>query len=459
MTITDPQIRLSALPSLVRQAAVAGTFYPAEKAELSDTVANLLNAVEQHSSTPKAIITPHAGYIYSGSTAAKAYASLGSIRDVIKRVILLGPAHRMYVKGLALSSAHSFDTPLGSVKIDRQAASSIKHLAQVSVVDQAHEQEHSLEVQLPFLQKCLTQFELLPLVVGDASAQEVAEVLSILWGSDETLIVISSDLSHYHDYASSQRIDAATSMAIENMNFEQLDPQQACGYRPIQGLLTIAREREMQIERLGLCNSGDTAGSQDRVVGYGAWSLSENQVLNQKNRGILVELARKSIAQGFTTQQALKINIKQYPESLTMSRATFVTLKIKGQLRGCIGTTEAVQPLVSSVADSAFKAAFRDPRFNTLSEEEFRNTELSISVLTPPTTIPFKNEAELLNSLQPGIDGLTIKLGARKATFLPSVWETLPDSRNFLAQLKLKAGIKSNEELEQAWRYAADSFS
>ena len=215
----------------------------------------------------------------------------------------------------------------------------------------------------------------------------------------------------------------------------------------------------MQIERLGLCNSGDTAGSQDRVVGYGAWSLSENQVLNQKNRGILVELARKSIAQGFTTQQALKINIKQYPQSLTMLRATFVTLKLKGQLRGCIGTTEAVQPLVSSVADSAFKAAFRDPRFNALSEEEFRSTELSISVLTPPTPITFKNEAELLNSLHPGIDGLTIKLGARKATFLPSVWETLPDSRNFLAQLKLKAGIKSDEELEQAWRYAADSLS
>jgi MEMO1 family protein len=465
MSITDSQIRLSDPTPHIRPTAVAGTFYPANVEELRGTITTMLKAAKVDGGAPKAIIVPHAGYIYSGSTAALAYASLRSIRQDIKRVILLGPAHRVYVQGMALPTDSAFATPLGNINIDRDAANQIKHLPQVHLFDDAHAQEHSLEVQLPFLQLSLDRFSLLPLVVGEATPEQVAEVLDLLWGGAETLIVISSDLSHFHDYVSSQRIDAATSDAIETLQFEQIASEQACGCRPMNGLLHIARQRGMQVNRLGLCNSGDTAGDRDRVVGYGAWSLHEKQMLDEEplldeeHRQLLLSIARQSIEQGFNTQQPLKVDINSYAAELCETRATFVTLKINNQLRGCIGTTEAIQPLVTSVAESAFNAAFRDPRFKPLSEDEYENIDLSISVLTPQQAISFQSENELLTLLRPGKDGLTIKSGQHKATFLPAVWESIPDAHNFLAQLKLKAGIKVDESVELAWRYAAESIS
>ena len=458
MSIINSQILLSKTPLRIRPAAVAGTFYPAKAHELREVIKTMLAAVADNASPPKAVIVPHAGYIYSGSTAARAYASLRNIKQQIKRVILLGPAHRVYVKGMALSAASAFATPLGNISIDMEAVNRIKHLPQVQVLNEAHTQEHSLEVQLPFLQLSLDSFTLLPLVVGKVTPEEVAEVLDLLWGGDETLIVISSDLSHYHDYTSSQRIDAETSAAIERLDFEQIAPEQACGCRPMSGLLYIARQRGMQVNRLGLCNSGDMAGSRDRVVGYGAWSLHEKQMLDLEQRQQLINIARQSIEQGFTTHQSLKMDLNNYSGELCETRASFVTLKINNQLRGCIGTTEAIEPLVTSIANSAYNAAFRDPRFAPLNTDEYENINLSISVLTPQQAIAFNTETELLNQLRAGRDGLTIKKGTHKATFLPTVWESIPDPNTFLAQLKLKAGIKVDEQVETAWRYAAESF-
>jgi AmmeMemoRadiSam system protein B/AmmeMemoRadiSam system protein A len=459
MSITNSGIRLTTSISRIRPPAVAGTFYPAGAEELRRVVTRMLEAEKVESSAPKAIITPHAGYIYSGSTAAKAYASLSELKHSVTRVILLGPAHRVYVKGLALSSATAFATPLGNLKIDLEAAAKIQYLPQVTLFDKAHAQEHSLEVQLPFLQQCLDRFLLLPIVVGEATTKEVTEVLDILWGGDETLIVISSDLSHYHEYDESQKIDTATSRLIENNQFEKLEPQRACGCRPMQGLLNIARRREMKIKRLGLCNSGDTAGSRDRVVGYGAWSLHEKQMLDEKQKRVLLQVAKKSIEQGFDTHRPLNVDLKDYSSALCETKASFVTLKINNQLRGCIGTTLAIHPLVMSIADVSFKAAFEDPRFKPLTPEEYKNIALSISVLTPELAIPFATEEELVGSLQPGKDGLTIMTGARKATFLPLVWDSIPSANNFLKQLKLKAGLKADEQVELAWRYAAINFS
>lgn len=458
MSIINSQIRASNAPLRIRPAAVAGTFYPAKAHELRAVVKTMLAAAEDNTSPPKAIIVPHAGYIYSGTTAARAYASLLNTKQQIKRVILLGPAHRVYVKGMALSTASAFATPLGNISIDIEAVNRIKHLPQVQLFDEAHMQEHSLEVQLPFLQLSLDRFTLLPLVVGETTPAEVAEVLDLLWGGDETLIVISSDLSHYHDYTSSQRIDRATSAAIEKLDFEQIAPEQACGCRPMSGLLYIARQRRMQVNRLGLCNSGDTAGSRDRVVGYGAWSLHEKQMLALEQRQQLTGIARQSIERGFITDQPLKIDVNNYSGELCETRASFVTLKINNQLRGCIGTTEAIEPLVASIANSAFNAAFRDPRFAPLNIDEYEKIELSISVLTPQQPIAFNNETELLRQLRAGRDGLTIKKDAHKATFLPAVWESIPNANNFLTQLKLKAGIKADEQVDRAWRYSAESF-
>jgi AmmeMemoRadiSam system protein B len=263
----------------VRPAAVAGAFYPGLASVLSNDVMALLAQAGYSSSNlpgkaPKAIIVPHAGYIYSGSTAALAYARLASARGQIQRVVLLGPVHRVPVRGLALPGAEAFDTPLGRIEIDSEAVAAIRHLPQVVTSAAAHAQEHSLEVQLPFLQLVLGDFKLLPLAVGDASALEVAQVLDAVWGGDETLLVISSDLSHFLPYRSAQSVDGETVRQILHLN-PTLSHQQACGGTPINGLLLAARAHQLQAELLGLCNSGDTAGDKSRVVGYAAFAFQE----------------------------------------------------------------------------------------------------------------------------------------------------------------------------------------
>ena len=262
---------------LVRQPAVAGHFYSSDPAELKRNIQYYMEMADLKSSDhPKALIAPHAGYIYSGPVAATAYATLAPIKNNISRVILLGPAHRVFVRGLALSSATHFATPLGQIMIDQEAVDKIKSLPQVVLSDEAHAMEHSLEVHLPFLQFVLNDFLLVPLVVGEASPEEVAEVLKLLWGGEETLVVISSDLSHYHDYETASNIDRLTTQAIEKLQLDQIDSKQACGCRPVCGLLKIAREKKLNVKTLDLRNSGDTAGPRDRVVGYGAYSFSSH---------------------------------------------------------------------------------------------------------------------------------------------------------------------------------------
>ena len=257
----------------VRPAAVAGMFYPDVPEELRQTVNQLLDNSRYDGPRPGAIIAPHAGYIYSGKTAAQAYASLMPYREGIRRIVLLGPAHRVYVQGIAASTADFFATPLGLVPLDKPAIESILGLPQVLISDEAHSQEHSLEVHIPFLQCMFTDFSLVPLVVGDTGPAQVMEVLEAFWGRTDTFVIISSDLSHYHDYASACLIDKATTDAIEHLEFELIGSQQACGCRPVCGLLKMARDRHMHVKTLDLCNSGDTAGSRDRVVGYGAYAF------------------------------------------------------------------------------------------------------------------------------------------------------------------------------------------
>jgi MEMO1 family protein len=260
--------------SSIREPAVAGMFYPGDPASLRRMVDGFLaEATTNDTSQPKAIIAPHAGYIYSGSVAASAYARLHALRHKINRVVLLGPSHRVAFAGLAASSATRFRTPLGDIPLDTAAIDALGDLPQMHLLDQAHLQEHSLEVHLPFLQASLEHFQLIPLVVGDATAEEVAEVLERLWGGEETLVVISSDLSHYHDYTTAQRLDSKTATAIEALEPEAISSDGACGRNPVKGLLLLARRKGMQVETLDLRNSGDTAGPRDQVVGYGAWAF------------------------------------------------------------------------------------------------------------------------------------------------------------------------------------------
>jgi len=260
----------------IRYPAVAGMFYPADKQVLKQDIHRYLEQCQMASNTnivPKAIVVPHAGYVYSGSIAASAYQYLQPLKDKIKRVVLLGPSHRVAFKGLAVPGSEYFKTPLGDITLDKQAIADLLELPQVVESNYAHEEEHSLEVQLPFLQEVLDDFSLVPVVIGDADRYEVAEVIKHLLSGheDETILVISSDLSHYHSYEEATRMDRATSEAIVNYKPELIQYDDACGRNGIKGLLTIAEEKKLKADIVDLRNSGDTAGSKDRVVGYGAY--------------------------------------------------------------------------------------------------------------------------------------------------------------------------------------------
>ena len=261
----------------VRPPAVAGLFYPAAAAELRRDVETMLAAAAATARgqlVPKAIIAPHAGYIYSGPVAASVYARLAPARDLITRVVLLGPVHRVPIRGLALPAASMLATPLGNLMIDAKAHAALSLLPQVSVNAVAHAQEHSLEVHLPFLQCVLARFTIVPLAVGEAAAEEVAQVIDTLWGGPETLIVVSSDLSHYLGYADAQAIDRSTAQAIVDLR-STITHEQACGGTPVNGLALVAARHRLQADLIDLRNSGDTAGDRQRVVGYGAFVFNE----------------------------------------------------------------------------------------------------------------------------------------------------------------------------------------
>ncbi len=452
-----------------RPAAVAGMFYPAAAAELRRQVEQMLAdaAATRKNRQPKALIAPHAGYVYSGPIAASAYAQLLPGAARIRRVVLLGPAHRVRVRGLALPGVPRFATPLGEVAVDETSVAALRKLPQVIELAQAHAAEHSLEVHLPFLQHVLGEFTLVPLVVGDASTDQVAEVLDTLWGGDETLIVISSDLSHYQPYDAAQSTDQAT---LERLLALQptLDHWQACGATAINGLLQVARRRGLRAEPLDLRNSGDTAGDRYRVVGYAAVAFYESdaiaedsddeQAVHYEARGpVLLAHARAAIA------DALQLPAVPAPERpfLRHPGASFVTLRCRQQLRGCIGSLTAKRPLGIDVRENAVAAAFSDPRFQPLTTREYAEVDVEVSVLSDATPITVGSETELLAGLRAGIDGLTLQLGELRSTFLPQVWEALPEAREFVAELKHKAGLPRDfwsSELRLS-RYTVDKYT
>lgn len=432
----------------VRPAAVAGAFYPGDPRQLAEDLDEMLSGVESFEPCfgfPKVLIVPHAGYIYSGPMAARAYDELGPARGIVSRVVLLGPVHRVPVRGLALPDADAFETPLGGVRIDAGAAQQLSDLPQVVKSAAAHAMEHSLEVQLPFLQRVLGEFSLVPFAVGDTTTDQVAEVIDRLWGGRETLFVVSTDLSHYHSYEDSRRIDGDTASRIEAFATD-IGHEQACGATPLNGMLRVARARGLGLRRLGVCNSGDTAGGRGRVVGYGAFALDEAGATDAGEAGrALIAIARQAIAHRLDPGAAA-------PEMgsahwLAQPGAVFVTLMLDGRLRGCIGSLEPHRALGVDVAANAEAAAFRDPRFPPLTPAEWPRCEVEVSLLSRARPIAYADEADLLAQIRAGEDGIILEHGGRRATFLPQVWQSIPDKRAFLGELVKKAGLPVDTRL------------
>jgi AmmeMemoRadiSam system protein B/AmmeMemoRadiSam system protein A len=477
---------------VARPAAVAGLFYPAAPAVLRAAVRGLLDAQRPAGDgTPKVLVVPHAGYVYSGSTAARAYAVLRGAAAGLRRVVLIGPAHRVPVRGVALPAVARFETPLGAVDVDRPALDALAASPHVVVSDEAHAAEHALEVQLPFLQEVLGAFTVVPLVVGDAAPEAVAAVLERVWGGPETLVVVSSDLSHYLPYDTARAVDAATLGQVLALG-PALDHEQACGATPINALLHIARARGLRPRLLAACNSGDTAGGRDRVVGYAALAFygdaanagavddgkaaHAGAVDGDGDPGPGATDHRAQAADDAARGDALLAHARHAIESLfgrpaggalpqasflDAPGATFVTLRRHGELRGCIGSLQPERPLREDVARNARAAALRDPRFAPLSGAELDGLSIEVSLLSAAQPLHFDDEADLLRQLAAERGGVVLEAGPRRSTFLPQVWEELPDPAEFLRHLKAKAGLAPDywaDDLRVS-RYAVEKWS
>ena len=459
-----------------RPAAVAGRFYPGAPDALQRVVRECLRLAAAEPSgpaaaqPPKMLVVPHAGYVYSGPVAAPAYAALARWRDRIHRVVLLGPAHRVALRGIALPGVAAFDTPLGAVPVDASAAAALQGLPQVGVSELAHAQEHALEVQLPFLQSVLGEFTLVPLVVGQADPEVVAQVLERLWGGPETLIVVSTDLSHYLTYDDARTRDQATIARVLALQGD-LRHDEACGATPLNGALRLAQRRGLVPRLLDLRNSGDTAGDRSRVVGYAALQFdlpAASAVADEDPDGdaaaddglgaALLSRARNTIADALGLADRLP---EPGHEALGRPGATFVTLQRLGALRGCIGRlVSGEHSLEQDVRHHAHAAAFRDPRFAPLTAAEWPGLSVEVSLLAPPRPMPVADEAHAHRELRPGVDGVVLQWRHHQATFLPQVWEQLPEPGRFLANLKRKAGLAADfwhEELRLS-RYTVRKF-
>ena len=452
----------AAPPERIRAPNVAGMFYPDEAEVLRREVDAHLSKAHAGGRTPKALIAPHAGYRYSGEIAASAYARLTPRAHEIRRVVLLGPAHYHPVRGVAVPTADSFATPLGRVPVDTAWIRRTLEFPFVRKLDPAFEREHSLEVHLPFLVRVLPRFSVVPLLVGTAAPAEIDSLLEALWGGQETAIVISSDLSHYLDYESARRLDAKTSEAIVALRHEDIGHEQACGRHAVNGLLHLAKRLGLEAKALDVRSSGDTAGPRDRVVGYGAYAFFEpaHEALDLESRRHLLGIAARSIRHGLEHGKACAVDLDRLPRALHERRAAFVTLEADGRLRGCIGSLEATRPLATDVAHNAHGAAFADPRFPPVKEDEVEGLHIKLSVLSPAAPMQVESEADLVASLRPGIDGLIIEDADKRATFLPSVWTGIPEPERFVRALAKKAGWPAGHwsDTVRAWRYTTEEF-
>lgn len=451
----------------VRRAAVAGSFYPRDATGLRQELERLLSAAPAPAAErPKALVVPHAGYVYSGPIAASGYAQLRAPGPAVERVVLIGPAHTAAVAGLALPDADRFETPLGALVIDAAAAERALRLPQVTVSAAAHLREHALEVQLPFLQVLVGRVAIVPLLVGHASAEDVAGVLEALWGGPETLVICSTDLSHYLSYGEACLLDRRTAAQVLARDAHGIRRDQACGCTPLTGLLLQAARRDLSVALLDLRNSGDTSGDPERVVGYGAFALHEPVGKRAagpeagERRGatagppagasagpdagralrarVITGLARTALASLFGGPPPAPPEGARWLEE---RRACFVSLHRGGELRGCIGALEPRGTLYQELVSCARAAATRDPRFDPVTLAELPELDVEVSVLSPVEPLPAADEAEALRRIRPGVDGLVLQVGGRAATFIPAMWEQLHDPEDFLRHLRRKAGL------------------
>jgi MEMO1 family protein len=456
-----------AVDEKIRKAAVAGRFYPASPKELRGDVEKYLAVAASTTPPVNILIAPHAGYVFSAAVAAYAYARASR---AARTVILIGPSHHKRFDGVHVTDAKYYETPLGKVEVNQEISSKLSKNPLCLRAPGAEENEHCLEVQIPFLQVILGagKFTIVPLITGNVGAKAVAEMLSPFI-DDTTMVVASSDLSHYQPQSDARDIDDATISTVVSGNSDGF--MEACGETAMRVVMEIAAKRGLVAELVDARTSYETApeyGDPHRVVGYAAIVFTKNDAssggeedFNRQEKDYMLKLARETLSSAVRDGKITPPS-KPKPELSRLARnyGCFVTLNSHGQLRGCIGNIEPIKPLYKGIADNAVNAAFHDPRFPEVKSAELGDIKIEVSVLTKPAPLGAKSPDEILKKLVPFEHGVILKLGSRQSTFLPQVWEQLPDKVMFLEHLAMKAGAGRNDwKRADVWVYRAVHFA
>lgn len=436
-----------------KKTSYAGSFYP----ESPDELNNLLESfkeIQTFDYKSKAIIVPHAGYVYSGHATMAAFQHL----EASENFFIIAPSHHEDFNNIALPEFTYFETPLGNIEVNNKLIAEIAEKFPSIVADEVFENEHSIEVQLPFIQnlfmphkqnavdfvknlkKLGKKIRIIPILVGNCDYRLISDLISTYW--ENSSFIISSDLSHYYTQQQCRQIDTYTATVIETGRIEFLEQQQACGLIGIKGLVDFANNNECAMIRAEMYNSGDISSDKDKVVGYGSWFMyedSRNDFIETYFSKYVLKTAKASIIASINQEEFIPHKI---PAVLTQFGASFVTLKLNGELRGCIGSVYPTKPLILDIIDNAKNAAFQDPRFEPLTVEELEGLEISVSILSAIERIDFKDERDLLSKIHP--HGVILVERDKRAVYLPVVWEQLPDKEIFLNSLKEKAGLPPN---------------
>jgi len=439
----------------IKPTSAAGKFYVNDKNELIEQLNSFeKNNAHDYKYKTRAIIVPHAGYAYSGQLASEGFYYLDK---AVKNVFIIAPPHYVAVKNVALSSFEKWSTPLGEIEVNQGINEELVKKFGCEFEDKAFLEEHSVEVQVPFIQKSLPDVKIIPILAGH-NIEKITEIIEYYWQNPENAFVISSDLSHFHDSKGAKKIDGITAEMIETKEIEQFNHEQACGAIGVCALTNFAKNRGFSLIRVGMVNSGDVTGDNSKVVGYGSWLLYEgekSEFIKQYFSKFVIDVCKTSIQAGLDGETPRFAKIAPVFDEMG---ACFVTLEKDDKLRGCIGSIIAHRPLIQDLVKNAQSAAFSDPRFEPLVEDEFEKLSIDVSLLSAPEKMSFKDEGELLEQIQPFVDGIIIKDKGHQAVYLPSVWEQLPDKTLFLDSLKIKAGMppKHFSNTFEAYRFTTE---
>lgn len=425
----------------IKEASVAGTFYTSIPSQLKQQIEFFKNSSKNMYTAPtRAVIVPHAGLVFSGRVA---WEGISQLDKGVKNIFIFAPAHKVAFDGLAISSYKEWGSPLGNIKINRTVCNKLIKQYGANINDEAFENEHSIEVEIPIIQSLFEKVNIIPVLIGKQGPDLIEQIISDYYEDDKYGFIISSDLSHFYTEEEGKKLDDTTANMIESGDIRQFKYEQACGAIGIAGLVQFANKKNYSLIRIDMTNSVPITGDKSRVVGYGSWFLyegSKNEFIEKYYPKFPIDLAKLVIKSSFG---AGKTTI-HYPQIFDEMGACFVTLEKNNQLRGCIGSVIAHRPLVTDLVSHAKNAAFNDPRFKPLQKDEIDDIKVSVSILTEPKKIDFNGEKDLLKKIVKNKDGIIIKDGEYQAVYLPSVWEQIPDKKEFLNSLKVKAGLDSD---------------